>query len=385
MSRISPEVLVWARETAGLSVEAAAKKLGISARRLSEFEGGEREPTRNQLVAMSKRYYRPLVALYLPKKPNDTERPQDFRSLPEHPPLGSEVLVSALVRDIIARQHLVKAALEEIDEDAPLEFVASARMTDGVEAVVTSLQKLLGMTRVDFRAQKTIDEAFTRLRSSAERAGVFVLLIGNLGTHHTDIDVRVFRGFALADKVAPFLVINEKDSHSAWSFTLLHELVHIILGQTGISGYDGSAEIEKFCDTVAARFLLDPVELSEVELSDKPGARTLGERLSAFSAARNLSRKMVAYNMLRANLITGQVYQELSAIFDSERRLRKQDDESEGGPNYYVVRRHRLGSGLISSVNRMISAGVLSTPKAGVVLGVKPTAVFRLIGQEKAA
>jgi Zn-dependent peptidase ImmA (M78 family)/transcriptional regulator with XRE-family HTH domain len=385
MPRISPEVLIWARETAGLSVEAAAKKLGISARRLSEFEGGEREPTRNQLVAMSKRYYRPLVALYLSKKPNDTERPQDFRSLPEHPPLGSEVLVSALVRDIIARQHLVKAALEEIDEDAPLEFVASARMTDGVEAVVSSLQKLLGMTREDFRAQKTIDEAFTRLRSSAERAGVFVLLIGNLGTHHTDIDVRVFRGFALADKVAPFLVINEKDSHSAWSFTLLHELVHIILGQTGISGYDGSAEIEKFCDTVAARFLLDPVELSEVELSDKPGARTLGERLSAFSAARNLSRKMVAYNMLRANLITGQVYQELSAIFDSERRLRKQDDESEGGPNYYVVRRHRLGPSLISSVNRMISAGVLSTPKAGVVLGVKPTAVFRLIGQEKAA
>jgi Zn-dependent peptidase ImmA (M78 family) len=385
MPRIVPEVLIWARETAGLSVEAAAKKLGVSAHRLSEFESGEREPTRNQLVAMSKRYYRPLVAFYLSKKPSDAERPQDFRSLPEHPPPGSEALVSALVRDVLSRQYLIKAALEEVDENEPLEFVGSARIADGPEKIVASLRRILGLSREDFRAQKTIDAAFSLLRSSAERSGIFVILMGNLGTHHTDIDVRVFRGFALADKIAPFVVINEKDSRSAWSFTLLHELVHILLGQTGISGYDGKAEIERFCDTVAARFLLDPSELEQIQLADNPSAQTLSERLSAFSSTRNLSRKMVAYNLLRANLITSRAYQELDAIFDSERRRSKQEDDSEGGPNYYVVRRHRLGSGLINSVNRMISAGALSTPKAGVVLGVKPTAVYHLITQDKAA
>jgi hypothetical protein len=94
---------------------------------------------------------------------------------------------------------------------------------------------------------------------------------------------------------------------------------------------------------------------------------------------------MVAYNLLRTNLINAALYQELTKIFDAERNRRKEEDEDEGGPNYYVVRRHRLGSGLINSVNRMISAGVLSTPKAGIVLGVKPTAVFRLIAHDKAA
>lgn len=385
MPRIAPEVLIWARETAGLSLEAAAKKLGVSAHRLSEFERGEREPTRNQLVAMSKRYYRPLVTFYLSKRPNDAERPQDFRSLPEHPPPGSEALVSALIRDVLSRQQLIKAALEELDEDEPLGFVGSARMADGPDPIVALLQKLLGISREDFRAEKTIDGAFSLLRSSAEKAGVFVILMGNLGTHHTDIDVRVFRGFALADEIAPFIVINEKDSRSAWSFTLLHELVHIVLGQTGISGYDGTAEIEKFCDTVAAKFLLVPSELDEIQLTDGPNPRALSERLSLFSSSRNLSRKMVAYNLLRANLITSGVYQELSSIFDSERTHRKQDDDSEGGPNYYVVRRHRLGPGLIDAVHRIISAGALSTPKAGVVLGVKPTAVYDLITHDKAA
>ena len=377
--------MIWARETAGLSVEAAAKKLKISPGRLADFESGEREPTRNQIAAMSKRYYRPLVTFYLSKKPTDAKRPEDFRSLPEHPPPGSEALVAALIRDVSSRQHLVRSALEELDEDEVLPFVGSLRISDGAEATVASLQRLLGINRGDFRAQKTIDAAFSLLRVAAERVGVFVILMGNLGTHHTDIDVRVFRGFALADNIAPFVVINEKDSRSAWSFTLLHELVHILLGATGISGYDGNAEIEKFCDTVAAIFLLGPSELGEIKLDDKPSARSLSERISTFSGARHLSRKMVAYNLLRANLIGGSLYQELTTIFDAERGQRKEENEDEGGPNYYVVRRHRLGSGLLNTVSRMISGGALSTPKAGIVLGVKPTAVFQLIAHDKAA
>lgn len=316
MPRIAPEVLIWARETAGLSVDAAAKKLGVSAHRLSEFEAGEREPTRNQLVAMSKRYHRPLVAFYLSKRPNDAQRPPDFRSLPEHPPPGSEALVSALVRDVLSRQYLIKAALEELDEIEPLEFVGAARIADGTEKIVVLLQNLLGVSRKDFRAQKTIDASFSLLRSSAEKSGIFVILMGNLGTHHTDIDVSVFRGFALADTIAPIVVINEKDARSAWSFTLLHELVHVLLGKTGISGYDGKDEIERFCDTVAARFLLDPSELHQIDLADRPSAQTLSGRLSAFSRARNLSRKMVAYNLLRTNFITSRVYQELNSILD---------------------------------------------------------------------
>jgi Zn-dependent peptidase ImmA (M78 family) len=385
MARIVPEVLIWARESAELSVEAAAKKLRISAQRLTAIEAGEREPTRNQLVAMSRTYHRPLLAFYLPKPPSHAPQPEDYRSLPERAAPGSEALVAALVRDVLSRQSLIKAALEDLDEANPVPFVGSARMASGIDAVVASLERMLGVTRQDFRAQRTVDAAFSMLRSRTERAGIFVLLLGNLGSHHTDIDVRVFRGFALADKVAPFVVINEKDSRGAWSFTLLHELVHILLGETGISGYNGDAAVEKFCDSVAARFLLLLNELNEIQLRDDPNIRTLGERISTFSGARNLSRKMVAYNLLRADLISSPAYQELSATFDAERVRRKEEEEREGGPNYYVLRRHRIGSGLISLVDRMISAGVLSAPKAGIVLGVKPTTVYDLLAHNKAA
>jgi transcriptional regulator with XRE-family HTH domain len=265
MPQVNPKILIWARETAGLTVEAAAKKLGLSGpERLQALEAGERQPSRRQLLNMSEKYRRPLLTFYLEKPPRERDRGQDFRSLPEPPAVGSEALLDTLVRNVLARQQLVRAALEETDEDEALSFVASAEMSQGVDALVTSLRSVLAVSLDEFRAQKSVTEAFAILRAGAEKAGIFVLLMGNLGTHHTDIDVRVFRGFALADKVAPFVVINEKDSRAAWSFTLLHELTHVWLGQTGISGYESNVDIERFCDAVSARFLLAPEELAHV-------------------------------------------------------------------------------------------------------------------------
>jgi Zn-dependent peptidase ImmA (M78 family) len=85
-----------------------------------------------------------------------------------------------------------------------------------------------------FRAQRTAEDAFKYLRTQVERTGVFVLLIGNLGSHHSNVSVEVFRGFALADDVAPFIVVNDQDAKVAWSFTVLHELVHIWLGKPAL-------------------------------------------------------------------------------------------------------------------------------------------------------
>src|SRR5712691_941343 len=244
MPKVNAEILRWARETAGLSPDEAARKLGMSGEtaveRLVALEQGLRDPTRAMLGNMAEKYHRPLLTFYLPKPPLKSDKGQDFRTLPEAPPPGTEALLDALLRDVQARQGLVRAALEEAEEDEHLAFVGSATITDGVDAVVGSMRTTLEVSLEKFRQQRTADDAFKLLRGGAEAVRVFVLLMGNLGSHHTDIDARVFRGFALADPIAPFVVINEKDSRAAWSFTLLHELAHLWLGQTGVSGYDGA-------------------------------------------------------------------------------------------------------------------------------------------------
>lgn len=390
MPKVNPSILSWAREAAGLSLEEAAHKLGFSGdnavERLRLLEVGEKEPSRPVLVKMAEKYHRPLLTFYLAKPPQRSNKGQDFRTLSGPSRIGSEALLDALLRDVHARHGLIKNALEEAEEAAPLPFVGSAKIEDGVQALVDAMRTTLRIDLAEFRKEPTAEGAFKVLRAAVERAGIFVLLMGNLGSHHTDIDVRVFRGFALADPVAPFIVINETDSRRAWSFTLIHELAHLWLGQTGISGYDGDAEVEKFCDLVAARFLLDPKELAELDLKRAMPVAELKVRIEEFADARNVSRKMVSYNLLRAGLISAATYRGLIELFDAEREaFRASKREAGGGADYYVVRRHRVGPALVQLVGRMVAGGTLSMTKAGKVLGVKPTGVVRVVESYQAA
>ena len=254
----NPEVFRWARESAGLEPEGAARAVGIVPASLIAIEQGAKEPSRTTLSNMSKVYRRSLLTFYLPAPPRKGDRGEDFRTVVADRTIEADAEVDALVRDLRARQRLVRAVLEDDEDVQPLAFIGSASMNDGVQALTKSIEQIIGVTLAQYRAQKDAASAFALLREHAEHAGVFVLLIGNLGSHHSAIPVEAFRGFAIADPIAPFVVINDGDARAAWSFTLLHELAHLWLGATGISG-GGSPEktIERFCNDVAGEFLLD--------------------------------------------------------------------------------------------------------------------------------
>jgi Zn-dependent peptidase ImmA (M78 family) len=379
MPKVNPENLKWARETAGLTPEEAAHGIGLHGPsgigRLLEIEEGRREPSRRQLVAMAKRYRRPLLALYLDRPPPPAERAHDFRTVPD-PDSGSEALLDALIRDVRVRQALVRSALEDADEAEPVPLVNSVPPRSGGEELAHAMRTALDITLETYRAANNMDEAFRLLRESVERARVYVLLMGNLGHYSSNLSPRVFRGFSIADPIAPFIVINETDAKAAWSFTLLHELGHLMLGESGISGYGSTVEIERLCDEAASQFLLRRGELNEIRVEPGIAFETLVNQIGAFAALRKLSRAMVAYNLHRTHRVTTPLYQDLTARFDADRAA--QPRRPTGGADYYVVRRHRLGGGLVRLVNRLVMSGILSSTKAARVLGVKPTAVSTL-------
>lgn len=388
MPRVNPHILRWARETAGLSAEQAVKKLGLSdARgtaavdRLLLLESGQEVPSRALLTRMAKQYRRPLIAFYMTSPPEKGDRGQDFRNVPDRH-TDSEALIDALVRDVRARQSIVRALLEDEDETAIIPFIGSGDMNRGVDWLVKSIGASINFNLPEFRAQSTPEKAFSYLRNEIEASGVFVLLIGNLGSHHTAIDVEAFRGFALSDPIAPFIIINDQDAKSAWSFTLIHELAHLWLGATGVSGAFADIKIERFCNDVASQFLLPKYELDQIAISDAADTEALFKVIGEFAESRHLSRSMVAYRLFSANLISNAVWITLSTRLREQWRLSKkpgQDRDKEGSPSYYVVRRHRIGRALLDLVDRSMSDGLLTPTKAGKVLGVKARSVEPLL------
>jgi Zn-dependent peptidase ImmA (M78 family)/transcriptional regulator with XRE-family HTH domain len=380
--QVNPGILVWARESAGLDPDEAARKLGIKEGTLRTLETGDADPSRAQLVKMASCYRRPLVSFYLPAPPPTAPRGEDFRTLPpassdDEERTRQEAVLDTLLRGIIARQNLLRAAIEDEEERGPLPFVGSVTMDAGVEVVVASIQRTLSFTAADYRRAASPSEAFRLLRQAAERAGVFVLLLSDLGSHHTALDLSTFRGFALADPIAPFVVVNDQDSRAAWSFTLLHELAHVWLGYTGVSNASLARTVERFCNQVAAEFLVPAGEFRRLDVGTSTEPGELAVRVTEFARVRNVSRSMVAVGLYLNGKLSASQLRELTSTFQAEWAARPAN-RTGSGPDYWVVRRQRLGDALIELTARLMEAGALTTAKAGRVLGVKPFQVQRL-------
>lgn len=387
MQEINHKLLVWARETAGITLEEASQKLNINpthgktaVERLTALEDGTDKPNQLMLSKMAKCYRRPLIAFYLEHPPKQGKRGQDFRKLPMDYNIHDAGLLDALIRDIKCRQYIVHSILED-EEMEPISFIASAKIKKTNSNTLAGLiQKTLDFDLSNYRMQRSSQEAFDYLRNKVQSIGVFVLLMGNLGSHHSNISPNVFRGFAYADSLAPFIVINDQDSKTAWSFTLLHELTHLWLGESGISGDYNDSDIEVYCNEVAAEILLPKNQIEELRINKNIMIDQITDFISNFASERHLSNSMVAYRLYKQGKLSKEVWQKLHNFFQkSWGRNQEQNSKNKGGPNYYILKRHRLGKSLLKLVHRSVNEGVLTPSKAGKVLGVKPRGVNTLI------
>jgi transcriptional regulator with XRE-family HTH domain len=76
----NPALLVWARESASLSEEAIAKKIGVKADRIRAWEAGQERPSVAQLRNFAAATKRPLAVFYLSQPPLTFDALHDFRA-----------------------------------------------------------------------------------------------------------------------------------------------------------------------------------------------------------------------------------------------------------------------------------------------------------------
>jgi Zn-dependent peptidase ImmA (M78 family)/transcriptional regulator with XRE-family HTH domain len=400
VAQINPRLLAWARETAGLSPEEAAVKLGLkptakatAAEKLLQAESGERPISQSMLEKAAATYRRPLVTFYLPQPPARGERGEDFRTVAGAASPREDAMLDALIRDVRARQQLLREALLEDEDTQPLPFVASCRMSDGATGVATKIRATLGVSPAEQKKARDTGALFTLLRAAAERTGIYVLLLGDLGSHHSDIGEDVFRGFALADDVAPFVIINDNDAVAARSFTLMHELAHIWIGATGVSGPlrgTPANAVERFCNEVAGEFLLPPDAVERLAAAKGADFDRAMDLTGDIARTWNVSQGVVAYRLLLNGWISEAVATQMFRAFAERWRAQKLRDQEnkepdDTGPSYYTVRRSRLGAGLLNVVRRALHEDVLTHTKAARILGVAPTAVDQLLRERQRA
>ena len=394
-NNINPDMLIWARESACLTLHEAASKLNFysskkssATDKLTAIEQALKFPTRKQLFKMATVYRKPLSVFYLDSIPIRSNREEVFRTVDSNITQREKALFETLLVKIQARQELVRSLLEDEEDNSELSFVNSLNISAGVNHAVEQIKNTLNF---DFNAIERIrispNKLFKLLLNKVENIGVFVLLESNLGSWHTRIEENVFRGFAIADNIAPFIVINRNDARITGSFTLLHELCRVFLGSSGISSspdisyeYLYHNQIENFCNDVAGEILLPSEIVNYYDYYDCFNA--ILEIIQKYSHTYSMSESSVAYKLHRLNKFDKNISNQLFSFYNKrweKQHQRQQNKEKRSRSYYYDIRRNQLSKALVSLVRRNLQENKLTNTKAALILGVKPTSVDKLL------
>jgi Zn-dependent peptidase ImmA (M78 family) len=212
----------------------------------------------------------------------------------------------------------------------------------------------------------------------AEALGVLVMVSGIVGSNtHRALDPEEFRGFALADSIAPLIFVNGADTISARMFTLAHELVHIWIGQSALSDADVAGppqqQTERWCNQVAAELLV-PLALFRAQLDRRA---TITPELDRLAKQFKVSTLVVLRRMQDAGLLVGEAYW---AEYRRElARLRAIARDSTGG-SFYRTQPARLGRRFTTALITDALEGNTLFRDAYRMLGISKESTFHELG-----
>lgn len=382
---IRPEVLVWCRTSAGFSIADAEKALGKGDGRIAAWEEGKDSPSIPQLRKLASLYKRPLAVFYLQEVPKDFQVLRDLRRLPE---TGQRAYTPDLLIEMRRAEQQRELALELLSDmgDEQVRFSLAARMDEDPELVAPRIREALGITsEVQSRwGNEDGRTAFNRWRSRIERMGVLVFQATRFSSEEAS-------GFAIAGEVYPVIVVNRKDAPRRRTFSLVHELAHLMLRISGVSDFDSEGarppedqQVEVFCNRVAAATLIPRDELLSHGIVRSKGARATSwtnEELSELGRLYGVSREAVLRRLLTFNLTTEAFYRETRAALLDEffkQRERQREQKKEIRRNMPQETLSNLGRPLVSMILVNYYQDRLTLSDVAGYLGIKTRHIAKL-------
>lgn len=369
-----PAVMTWARESVGLDVEEAARKIGVSAQVVQRWESGDAEPTIAQARKMAKAYRRPLAVLLLPEPARDFDALRDFRTVDGGRPrvwsyeLHTEFRRAVMQRDVAL--ELAEIAPQALPEPAPL---PSLQLGSSAEVAGDTLRRFLGKDNRPNRF-RTPHEALQFWIAAVEGTGVLVMQTQR-------IPISEMRGFSIGEWPYPVVALNGSDYPRGRLFTLVHELVHLALNATGLcdlhDGANTSSEpdrVEQFCNRVAASVLMpsaDVLGIPEVASASRSKDWLVPE-LDELSARYSVSSEAMLLRLISLQRASWETYRRRKTDFeDAYLAAKERDRAATGGPSYYTVKARDLGRAYATGVLEAYAGQQISGVDASEFLAVK--------------
>ncbi len=333
---INPDLLRWARERIGREVEDFSTRF----KKLAAWEQGAEQPTFKQLEKFAEATYVPFGYFFLSKPPKERIPIPDLRTVRSQKISRPSPNLLDTVYAMQRRQSWLREDLIEC-EAGPLAFVGSAGIVDNPLDVGREMRQAVIPDSNWIKTVSTWQAAVSELRRAIEDLGVIAAINGVVGNNtYRKLDVEEFRGFALSDKYAPLIFVNGADAKSAQMFTLAHELAHIWLGESALTDTglisEPAQRIERWCDKVAAEFLVPEEELREFWL----GIRHEESPFNSIARQFKVSPIVAGRRAMDLRLVSRKTFFSFYDEYIAEERSPR---SGSGGGDFYNLQNTRVG------------------------------------------
>jgi Zn-dependent peptidase ImmA (M78 family) len=358
---ITPKVLTWARERAGLTIQEAREKFpGIEA-----WEAGDAFPTYPQLEALSDEFKLPLAVFFFPEPPILPPIRESFRTL-----LDTEFeQIPSRIRHLLRKAKALQLNLAELTQErnpAPRLITRDLIFRENVatDIMAARVREYLGVTLADQRAWSDDDTALKAWRQSLQDVGVFVF--------KDAFRVDEYSGFSLYDAIFPIIYVNNSSTKTRQIFTLFHELAHLLFHTSGIDPLDvryisrlaaAQRRLEVLANQFAAEFLV-PTTAFAAEMA----GRDHTERTAEYLAARfHVSREVIYRKFLDRHWIDEAEYYRAVKEWTGQRQ-----PAAGGGGDFYWNKLSYLGRDYVALAFRQYYQNRIDDAQLAQYLDTKP-------------
>jgi Zn-dependent peptidase ImmA (M78 family)/transcriptional regulator with XRE-family HTH domain len=321
---VTPAVLTWARERAGLSIE----EMRASFAKAEKWELGAEAPTYPQLEALSDKLKVPVAVFFFPRPPNVPPISETFRTLPD----AQFANIPRKVRMLLRKAKAFQLSLVELNEGRNWAERLITRdlqllMHLPMSVIARRVRDYLGVTLDEQSAWRNQEDALNQWRDRLFGVGVYVF--------KDQFRTPDYSGFCLYDTEFPLIYVNNSTSKSRQTFTLFHELAHLLFHTSGIDTEtdaflqllpEESRRIEVFCNKFAGEFLVPATAFTAAMQGRDVSEATVEELAGRFK----VSREVVYRRFLERSWITAYEYEE--AV---ERWARQTGGAGESSGNFY--------------------------------------------------
>ena len=363
---INPELLVWARERAGFSLDAAIAKF----KRLAEWEAGESSPTYPQLEQLADVFKVPIAVFFFPEPPDVPSINETFRTLPE----AELKRLPSRVRLLMRKAKAMQLNLAELTQGKnPAERLITSDLTFSTRVEIgemaAAVREYIGVTLQQQQSWRDTETALKEWRAALQRVGIFVF--------KDAFRAEELSGFCLFDAEFPIIYVNNTSAKTRQIFTYFHELAHLIFHTSGIDavrdGYirrlTGDArQVEILCNSFASQFLL-PDDAFAAALADREATEADAEHIAGQF---HVSREVVFRRFLDQDRISERQYTDAAGRWSGQRGPRTP------GGNPYWTKLSYLGRDYVALALREFHRNRIDESQLAEFLDTKPRHVGTL-------